>query len=216
MRFVDLPDRIPEQPKRTLERVAVSARPRVARICACGERSRSAVAEAEDRIPAAVAEAGEAHTTPDMGTLTTVSDTNQYTLTNDASGMVLGISGQSQTAGTNVVQEPTSTTTADIDWHFMPMNNDVYNVENMLTHQVLGVSNASTTAGAQVLQYADNGTNDHLWQFYLLSDGNYLIKNANSDLYLEDANSSTSQSATIDQNTRATTRNRDAPARNGS
>jgi len=49
----------------------------------------------------------------------------------------------------------------------MPMNNEVYNVENMLTHQVLGISNASTTAGAQVLQYADNGTNDHLWQFYL-------------------------------------------------
>jgi arabinan endo-1,5-alpha-L-arabinosidase len=147
---------------------------------------------------------GGTTTTPDMGTVTTVSDTDQYTLTNDASGLVLGISGQSQIAGTDVVQEPTSTTTADIDWHFMPMNNEVYNVENMLTHQVLGVSNASTNAGAQVLQYADNGTNDHLWQFYLLSDGNYLIKNANSDLYLEDANSGTTESATIDQNARAT------------
>jgi hypothetical protein len=49
---------------------------------------------------------GGGTTTPDMGTLTTVSDTNQYTLTNDASGLVLGISGQSQIAGTDVVQEP--------------------------------------------------------------------------------------------------------------
>lgn len=147
---------------------------------------------------------GGGNTTPDMGTLTSVDDANQYTLTNAASGMVLGISGQSQTAGANVVQEPSATTTSDIDWHFMPMGNGDYNIENMLTHQVVGISSASTATGAQVLQYSDNGTNDHLWMFYLLSDGNYLIRNANSGLYLEDANSSTSTSATIDQNSRAT------------
>ncbi|MGB0072058.1 MAG: family 43 glycosylhydrolase [Terracidiphilus sp.] len=141
---------------------------------------------------------------PDMGTLHAVDDSDQYTLMNAASGMELGISGQSQTAGTDLVQEATAKTTTDVDWHFIPMNNDVYNIENMLTHQVMGVSNASTAAGAQVLQYSDNGTNDHLWQFYLLSDGNYLIKNANSGLYLEDANSNTTSAATIDQNDRAT------------
>jgi arabinan endo-1,5-alpha-L-arabinosidase len=141
----------------------------------------------------------------DMGTLTSVSDTDQFTLTNNVSGMVLGISGQSQTAGTNVVQEASSTTTSDIDWHFLPMGNSKYNVENMLTHQVLGILNASTSAGAQVLQYSDNGTNDHLWEFFLLSDGNYLILNVNSGLYLEVANSSTSTSATIDQGARSAT-----------
>lgn len=144
-------------------------------------------------------------TTYDMGTLATVSDSDQYTLTNAASSMVLGISGQSQIAGTSVVQESSSTTTADIDWHFIPMGNNTYNVENMLTHQVMGVSNASTSAGAQVLEYADNGTNDHLWQFYLLGDGNYLVRNENSGLYLEDANSGTTSSATIDQGSRAAT-----------
>lgn len=138
----------------------------------------------------------------DMGTLTTASDTDQFTLTNNVSGMVLGISGQSQTAGASVVQEAAATTTADINWHAMPMGSGSYNVENMLTHQVLGVANASITTGAQVLQYADNGTNDHLWQFYLLSDGNYLLRNVNSGLYLEVANSSTSTSATIDQGQR--------------
>lgn len=140
----------------------------------------------------------------DMGTLTTVDDSDQYTLTNSVSGMDLGISGQSQTAGAYVVQEPSSTTTNDIDWHFMPMGNGDFNIENMLTHQVLGVLNASTSTGAQILQYSDNGTNDHLWLFYQLGDGNYLIRNGNSGLYLEVANSGTTTSATIDQGERST------------
>ena len=89
--------------------------------------------------------------TPDMGTLTAMNDSFTYTLTNGASGMVLGISGQSQIAGTNVVQEAAGTITPDIDWHFLPMNNNQYNMENMLTHQVMGVTNASTSAGAQIL-----------------------------------------------------------------
>ena len=139
-----------------------------------------------------------------MGTLTAMSDSYQYKLKNVASGLVLGISGQSQVAGTNAVQE-SDTGTTDALWHFMPMNNDEYNVENLLTHQVLGILNASTSAGAQALQYSDNGTADHLWGFYLLSDGNYLIKNANSGYLLEDAGSGSTSSATIDQGTRATT-----------
>jgi arabinan endo-1,5-alpha-L-arabinosidase len=147
---------------------------------------------------------GGTTTTPDLGTLSTVDDTNQYTLKNASSGMVLGIAGQSQAAGASAVQEAAGTTTAEIDWHFIPMNSEEYNIENLLTHQVLGIAGASTVTGAQVLQYADNGTNDHLWKFYLLTDGNYLIQNANSGYYLEDANSGTSSSATIDQGARAT------------
>ena len=54
-----------------------------------------------------------------------MSDTDTYTFKNAASSLVLGISGQSQTAATNVVQE--STGTADTYWHFMPMGNDQYN-----------------------------------------------------------------------------------------
>jgi len=144
-------------------------------------------------------------TSTSMGTLTTVDDTYTFTLTNAASAMVLGISGQSQTANTSVVQEAAGTSTSDIDWHAMPMGNSEYNIENMLTHQVMGVSAASTTSGAQVLQYADNGTSDHLWKFYILADGNYLIENVNSSLYLEDLDSSTSTGATIAQGTRSST-----------
>jgi arabinan endo-1,5-alpha-L-arabinosidase len=138
-----------------------------------------------------------------MGTLTSVSDSTSYTLTNDSSSMVLGISAQSQTAGADLVQE-SGTGSTDAQWHFLPMGSSQFNIENMLTHQVAGISNASTAAGAQALQWADSGTNDHLWEFYLLTDGNYLIKNVNSSLYLEDADSNATASATIDQGARAT------------
>jgi arabinan endo-1,5-alpha-L-arabinosidase len=140
---------------------------------------------------------------PDMGTLTTVSDSNEYVLENAASSLVLGISGQSQTAGADVAQE-SNTGSVDSLWHFLPMNDNQFNIENMLTHQVMGIQGASTAAGARVLQWADNGTNDHLWEFYLLKDGNYLIQNVNSGLYLEDADSGTTSSATIDQGARGT------------
>ena len=147
---------------------------------------------------------GGGATTPDMGTIAVVSDSSQFTIENAASSLVLGISGQSQAAGADVVQESNSGST-DALWHFLPMTGGQYNIENMLTHQLMGVQNASTTAGAQVLQWADNGTADHIWEFYLLKDGNYLIRNSNSGLYLEDANSNATSSATIDQGARATT-----------
>jgi arabinan endo-1,5-alpha-L-arabinosidase len=142
-------------------------------------------------------------TTPDMGTLSSVSDSYEFTIENAASSLMLGISSQSQIAGTSVIQESNSASPDEL-WHFIPMKNGEFNIEDMLTHQVMGVLNASTAAGAQVLQWADNGTNDHLWEFYLLKDGNYLIKNANSGMYLEDADSNATTSATIDQGARAT------------
>lgn len=147
---------------------------------------------------------GGTTTTPDNGTLSTMDDSVHYTMKNAASGLVLGIAGQSQTAGAALAQE-TDATSADAAWHFIPMNKSQFNIENLLTHQLVGISNASTATASAAVQWADNGTQDHLWEFYLLKDGNYLIRNVNSGLYLEDANSSTSVSATIDQNARATT-----------
>jgi hypothetical protein len=83
---------------------------------------------------ASTGNSGGGNQTPDMGTLTPLDDSYQYTLTNKSTGMVLGISAQAQIAGADVIQEPASTTTADIDWHFIPMSNNQYNIENMLTH----------------------------------------------------------------------------------
>ncbi|MGA2890357.1 MAG: family 43 glycosylhydrolase [Terracidiphilus sp.] len=158
--------------------------------------------------------------TPDMGTIVNVNnsvyDSNQYQVKNAASGLVLGIGGQSQTAGTKVVQE-TNTNSADSMWHFMQnvYSTDEINIENMLTHQVIGLSSstpvdgspssAAMNSGEQALQFSDTGTDDQNWELYLLTDGNYLIKNHYSGLYLQDDGSNTTSSATIDQGARATT-----------
>jgi arabinan endo-1,5-alpha-L-arabinosidase len=141
---------------------------------------------------------------PDNGVLTAMNDSLQYKIKNASSSLLLGISGQSQTAGTPLVQG-TDDGTTDQMWHFIPMGNNQFNVENLLTHQVVGIANASKQSGEIALQWADNGTADHLWQFYLLKDGNYLIKNGNSSLYLEDRNSDSTSSAVIDQTARANT-----------
>ncbi|HVJ08093.1 MAG TPA: family 43 glycosylhydrolase [Acidisarcina sp.] len=142
--------------------------------------------------------------TPDSGTLTSVSDNLQYRIRNASSGLELSISGQSQVAGASVVQAGDAGTPDQL-WHFVPMGNQQFNVENLATHQVMGITNASKASGAAAVQWADNGTSDHLWQFYLLADGNYLIKNANSGLYLEDGGSNATSAAVIDQGARATT-----------
>ncbi len=158
--------------------------------------------------------------TPDPGTMvnvqypaSTVLDSNQYQIENVATSMVLGIEGQSQTAGTSVVQE-TNTGSTDSMWHFMQQvdgNGDYRaNIENMLSHQVIGLSatppadgvvpSAASAAGAQALEYSNTGNDDQNWVLFLLTDGNYLLKNHNSGLYLQyDASNST-----VDQGGRAT------------
>jgi arabinan endo-1,5-alpha-L-arabinosidase len=143
-------------------------------------------------------------TTVDPGVITDIGDSFQYKIKSANSGLILGISGQSQTAGAAIAQSSDSGTNDQL-WHVMPMGSHQFNVENLFTHQVLGIMNASIQGGATALQWADNGTADHLWQFYLLKDGNYLIQNVNSHLFLEDKNSDTTFSAVIDQAARITT-----------
>ena len=140
---------------------------------------------------------GSAAPTP-VPTVATMDTGVQYKIKNLNSGLVLGIAGASQAAGTLVVQG-TDTGAAEQLWHFMPMGNNQYNIENMLTHQVLGVASASTADGAQIVQWADNGTADHLWTITQAVDGNFLIKNVNSGKYVEVAQSSKLATATIDQ-----------------
>ncbi len=119
----------------------------------------------------------------DNGTLKVMDDSVSITVKNAGNSQFLAIAGQSQLAGA-AIATAASAATAGQKWHIIPMIGSQYTIENMLTHQVAGISAASTAAGAGAVQYADNGTNDHLWGFYLLGDGNYLIKNVNSGLYL--------------------------------
>jgi len=163
--------------------------------------------------------------TPDMGTIINVQypasstlDSYQFQIQNAASGLVLGIEGQSQTAGTSVVQE-SNTSSIDSMWHFMQqvdVSGDYRaNIENMLTHQVIGLSAvppangvvpaAALASGAQALEYSNTGNDDQNWVLYRLTNGNYLIKNHASGLYLQDDNSNMTSSAIIDQGARAST-----------
>jgi arabinan endo-1,5-alpha-L-arabinosidase len=159
---------------------------------------------AADTAVSATATVSLAPITPDLGTQATIGDTFQFTMTNVSSGLSLGIAGQSQAASAALVDENAAGATDDL-WHAMPIgtSQNQYNVENMLTHQVMGIQFASTAAGAPALQYADNGTNDHLWEYFLLKDGNYLILNVNSNLYLQE--DTTVSPTIIDQGPRATT-----------
>lgn len=157
-----------------------------------------------------------AATTTDMGTLAMLGYNYQYQIKNAATGMVLGIQNQSQNAGAHIVQE-SNTSTTDSMWHFVPSvySNDEMVIENMLTHELLGfsastpsntglpTSTSASSAGVQAVQDSDTGTDDQDWQFYVLTDGNYLIKNHYSGLYMEVLNSDSSTSATITQGARS-------------
>ena len=156
-----------------------------------------------DTTVSATATVSLAVQTPDMGTISSIGDVYQFTMKNASSGLLLGLEGQSQAASTALVDESSAGT--DTMWHAMPMGSTQlqFNIENMLTHEVMGIQYASTAASAPALQYADNGTNDHLWMYLLLKDGNYLIQNGNSNLYLQE--DTTVSPTVIDQGPRATT-----------
>jgi arabinan endo-1,5-alpha-L-arabinosidase len=189
-----------------------------------GAETINAIAVASGDTNSSVASASYTFT-PDPGTMvnvqfpvSTVLDSNQYQIKNAASGMVLGIEGQSQSAGASLVQE-SNTGSTDSMWHFMQqvdLSGDYRaNIENMLTHQVIGLSSAppvqgavpaaALNSGAQALQFSNTGNDDQNWVLYLLTDGNYLIKNHASGYYLQDDSSNLTSSAVIDQGARSTT-----------
>lgn len=117
-----------------------------------------------------------------------------YKLVNQHSGLVLGISNASQTAGAAAVQWSDNGTTDHL-WHFIPNGGGYYKIENVNSGEILGINGGSKTAGATALQWGDNGTTDHLWQFVAASNGYYKIVNQNSGLVLGIASASTSAGA---------------------
>ena len=127
-------------------------------------------------------------------TQATVDSSLNFKIMNVNSGLVLGINGGSQTAGTVALQW-TDTGAADHLWHFVPAGNSQYWIVNYNSGQVLGISGASLSAGADALQYADNGTTDHLWTLVSAGNSQYKIKNANSGLVLGISGASKSSGA---------------------
>lgn len=121
---------------------------------------------------------------PDLGTLTAIDDSYELKLGNASSGQLLSVASHSQVAGANLELVADSGSSAEL-WHVMPMGANTYNLENLLTHQVVGIADASTASGSPAVQWADNGTADHLWTFYALDNGHFLIRNTNSGLFLQ-------------------------------
>lgn len=131
----------------------------------------------------------------DVSAAATLDTTSNYKIVNQNSGLALGISGASQTAGAAALQW-TDNGTSDHLWHFIPNGGGYYKIENMHSEEILGVNGASKSAGAAVLQWGDNGTTDHLWQFIDAGSGTYKIVNQNSGLVLGISGASQSAGAT--------------------
>jgi arabinan endo-1,5-alpha-L-arabinosidase len=120
--------------------------------------------------------------------------TQEYKIVNQNSGLVL--SGDSQAAGGAVVQGVDNEKAYNL-WTFIPgttkSGDNCYKIQNVSSGEVLGISNASKDSGTAVVQWADNGTDDHLWLLSQQADGYDKIINKNSGLVLEilgDSNSS--------------------------
>ena len=136
-------------------------------------------------------------------TVTNLDTIHQYRIVNVHSGLALSIASPQLTAGSGAIQEGRTDTRQNsrflaAQWHFMPAGGGNYKILSTYSGEVLGVSAASTSAGASVLQWADNGTNDHIWEF--ISQGSsYEILNVNSGLALDVSGASTSPGASIVQ-----------------
>ncbi|MGA3058433.1 MAG: RICIN domain-containing protein [Candidatus Limnocylindrales bacterium] len=88
----------------------------------------------------------------------------QYKIKNNASSLVLGISGMSTSDGASALIWG-DTGTADHLWTLVSDGSGHYKIKNVNSGKVLGVTNMSTSSGAQVVQWSDSGTADHLWTF---------------------------------------------------
>jgi hypothetical protein len=127
--------------------------------------------------------------------LVTPTSTATYNkIVNKNSGLVLGITNASTSAGAIALQW-SDNGTADHLWQFVDAGGGYVKIVNKNSGLVLGITNASTAAGAQALQWSDNGTADHLWQLVNAGGGYVKIVNKNSGLVLGITNASTSAGA---------------------
>ncbi len=124
----------------------------------------------------------------------TLDVTNQYKIVNKSSGLVLGITSGSLTAGAAAVLSSDNGAAGHL-WHFISDGGGNYKIENLNSEEILGISGGVQTSGANALQWADNGTADHLWQFTNTGGGNYKIISQNSGLALSTTGSSVVQLA---------------------
>lgn len=115
-------------------------------------------------------------------------------IVNKNSGLVLGITNASTSAGAQALQW-TDNGTADHLWQIVDAGGSYVKIVNKNSGLLLGITNASTSAGAIALQWSDNGTADHLWRIVDAGGGYVKLVNKNSGLVLGITNASTSAGA---------------------
>jgi arabinan endo-1,5-alpha-L-arabinosidase len=133
---------------------------------------------------------------PTTSTPISVDSSVNFTIANVNSGLLLDISGSSQTAAAAAVQAAGVSGSSSQLWHFIPAGGaNQYKIVNANSGQVLGISAASTAVAAAALQYADNGTSDHVWEVISVSGGPVKLQNVNSGLLLDISGASKSAGA---------------------
>ncbi|HVU68612.1 MAG TPA: RICIN domain-containing protein, partial [Ktedonobacteraceae bacterium] len=115
-------------------------------------------------------------------------------LVNKNSGLLLGITNASTSAGAQALQW-SDNGTADHLWQIVDAGGGYVKIVNKNSGLLLGITNASTSAGAIALQWSDNGTADHLWRIVDAGGGYVKLVNKNSGLLLGITNASTSAGA---------------------
>jgi Beta-L-arabinofuranosidase, GH127/Ricin-type beta-trefoil lectin domain-like len=121
-----------------------------------------------------------------------------FTILNQNSGLLLGVSGMSMADSADVVQFA-GTGTADHLWWLVDAGAGNVKIQNVNSGKVLGVTGMSTADSAPVVQFADTGTADHLWQLLDSGTGWFRISNVNSGKVLGVSGMSTADSAQVVQ-----------------
>jgi hypothetical protein len=91
-----------------------------------------------------------------------------YKIVNLNSGLLLGISGASTTAGATALQWG-DTLTPDHLWQVVDAGGGYSKLINKNSGLLLGIQSMSTSSGAAALQWTDNGSADHLWKLMPVS-----------------------------------------------
>ncbi|WBP84696.1 RICIN domain-containing protein [Kitasatospora cathayae] len=127
-----------------------------------------------------------------------IPSTGTYTLTNQASSMLLDVSGASTANAGAVIQWP-STGGANQKWKLTRLADNVYALTSVNSGLCLDVPGYSTATGVQVQQWTCNGGTNQQWALDL-TGSTYALVNAASGLTLG-TGGSTPQGAAVDQET---------------
>ncbi|MFD2935536.1 RICIN domain-containing protein [Spirosoma flavum] len=113
-----------------------------------------------------------------------------YAIKNVQTGMLLRVKDAQKQDGTPIVLY-TPTNWKCMTWDFHHLSGNAYQLKNLFTSKTLQPATGSATIGEKVAQQPIHPNQlDQQWEFVPIANHTYLIKLANSDLYLTPADSS--------------------------